>query len=418
MPGASGRTSIPAIEERLSDPSFWADPYPTYDLLRREAPVYWSETQGRWLVTAFGLAEEVLTRPADFSSVGFESRHIDRLPQEVGVHASRVAEHFAPAQLVSSDPPDHTRIRRAFGSHFLPRKVASLGDLIRATAARLMDASDREPFDVVADLAEPLPVHVISEVVGIPDEFRTRIPPVTLDQREFFGSPDIGPDHAVRFTDSLEEWHGLLTGWMEERREDPQDDVLTRAAQMVDEERVTHDEAIATLLHLVIAGNGTTTALIGNALYHILRHPDQARKLAANRGLTPNAIEEALRYETPLPSDRRIATRDLVLGDAAIREGDLVMSVLAAANRDHDHFPEPERFDIARRFQDSHHFAFGRGIHLCLGAPVARLEAVIAVEAVFDHFDDPGLVEGFEPDWHAVTTHRGLRTLPVVDGNR
>lgn len=413
MPGTAVRTSIPDIERRLTDPSFWADPYPTYDVLRREAPVYWSETQGRWLVTAFDLAEQVLTRPADFSSVGFESRHIARLPQEVGAQAGRVAEHFATPQLVSSDPPDHTRIRRAFGSHFLPRKVASLGDLIRATAARLVNTADREQFDVVADLAEPLPVHVISDVVGIPHEFRNRIPPVTLDQREFFGSPDIVPDHAVRFTDSLEEWHGLLTGWMDERRVDPQDDVLTRAAQMVDEDRVTHDEAIATLLHLVIAGNGTTTALIGNALYHILRDPEQAKRIAEDRELIPNAIEETLRYETPLPSDRRIATRELSLGDAAIPEGDLVMAVLAAANRDPAHFPDPERFDITRRFQDRHHFAFGRGIHLCLGAPVARLEAAIAVEAVFDHFGDPGLVAGFEPDWHAITTHRGLRTLPV-----
>lgn len=380
--------------------------------------MYWSEGRGHWLVTEFDLAETVLTEPTDFSSVGFENRHIARLPEDTRVRAARVAVHFETPQLVSSDPPDHTRIRRAFGSHFLPRKVASLDTLIRAVAAQLLQSVAGRQFDVVADLAEPLPVHVISEVVGIPREFRDRIPPVTLDQREFFGSPSIGPEHARRFTSSLEEWRGLLTEWMDARRRTPEDDVLTRAAQMVDEGRVTLDEAIATLLHLVIAGNGTTTALIGNAMYHVLRHPEQARKISANPELIPNAIEETLRYETPLPRDRRIATRDLTLGDAEIQAGDLVMSVLAAANRDPNHFPDPHRFDAARSFRESHHFAFGRGIHLCLGAPVARLEAAIAIEALFGHFTDLRLVEGYEPDWHAITTHRGLTKLPVVTDRR
>ena len=408
-----GRISIPAIEERLVHPSFQADPHPTYHLLRREAPVYWSDRKGYWLVTGYDLAEQVLTRPEDYSSVGFESRHIARLPDEVGAHAARVADHFATVQLVSSDPPNHTRIRRAFGTQFLPRKVAPLADVVRATADRLLSAVDRDRIDVVADFAEPLPVDVISEVIGIPAEYRDRIPPVTLDQREFFGSPAIRPEHAIRFSETLDEWHRLLTEWMDARRLRPRDDVLTQAADMVDEERITHDEAIVTLLHLVIAGNGTTTALIGNAVYHILRHPDQAGAIMDDPALIPNAIEETLRYEAPLPNDRRIATRELTLGDCTIREGDLVMSVLAAANRDPDHFPDPDRFDITRTFGDGHHFAFGRGIHLCLGAPVARLEAAVALEALFDHFGRPGLADGFEPDWHAISTHRGLKSLPV-----
>lgn len=408
-----GRTSIADIEERLADPFFQADPHPTYHELRRRAPVYWSERRGHWLVTSMDLVVEVLGNPADFSSVGFEWRRIDQLSDEVVSHAGRVADHFAILQLVSSDPPDHTRLRRAFGSQFLPRKVAPLAGMIRTTANRLLDRADPMRPDIVADFAEPLPVEVISEIIGVPEDARSRIPVVTLDQREFFGSPTLGIDHARRFSETLEEWHGLLSSWMNERRRQPVDDVLTRGAEMVDAGRISHDEAVTTLLHLVIAGNGTTAALIGSAVYHILRHPDQARILAEEPDRIPNAVEEALRFEAPLPTDRRIATRELTLGGRTIAEGDLVMSVLAAANRDPAHFPDPDRFDVTRTFKGSHHLAFGRGIHLCLGAPVARLEASVALNTLFDRFGVARLPEGFEPDWHAITTHRGLKTLPI-----
>jgi cytochrome P450 len=163
----------------------------------------------------------------------------------------------------------------------------------------------------------------------------------------------------------------------------------------------------------VIAGNGTTTALIGNAVFHILRHPDQARLLVDEPERIANAVEEALRFEAPLPTDRRLATRTLTLGDQTIAEGDLVMSVLAAANRDPEHFPDPDTFDVTRSFREAHHVAFGRGIHLCLGAPVARLEATVGLETLFERFGLARIPDGFEPDWHAITTHRGLKTLPI-----
>ncbi|MDH3248546.1 MAG: cytochrome P450 [Acidimicrobiia bacterium] len=413
-----GRQSIPEIEALLADPGFQADPHAAFHILRRRAPVYWSESRNHWLVTSMDLVGEVLGNPTDFSSVGFESRKIGRLSDEVASASATVRDHFATNQLVSSDPPDHTRIRRAFGSQFLPRKVMPLGRMIRAAAERLLDAIDPDRPDVVPDLAEPLPVEVISEIIGIPQHARDRIPVVTLDQREFFGAPSLNVDHARRFSSTLTEWNGLLSTWMDERRSSPGDDILTRAAEVVDDGRVSHDEAVATVLHLVIAGNGTTTALISNAVYHILRHPDQARLLASEPDRIPNAVEEALRFEAPLPTDRRIATRTRALGDETILEGDLVMAGLAAANRDPEHFDAPDEFDVTRTFTESHHVAFGRGIHLCLGAPVARLEAAVALEVLFERFGVAALPDGFEPNWHAITTHRGLRTLPILPERR
>lgn len=407
------KPSIPEIEDRLTAPSFQRNPHPTYHFLRRHAPVYWSDRRGYWLVTSMDLVAEVLGNAADFSSVGFETRRIDQLSDDVAGEAKGVGEHFSTPQLVSSDPPDHTRIRRAFGASFLPRKVAPLEPLIRDAAERILDTANPQRPDIVSDFAEPLPVEVVSEIIGVPRDSRDRIPVVTMDQRVFFGSSSLTAQQAGHFSRTLDEWHVLLTSWMNDRRDAPRDDVLTRAAEMVDEGRISADEAVTTLLHLVIAGNGTTTALISSAVYHILRHREQARLLYENRDLLANAVEEALRYEAPLPTDRRIANREVTLGGQVIEQGDLVMSVLAAANRDPDHFPNPDAFDITRSFKSSHHFAFGRGIHLCLGAPVARLEATIALDTIFDRFGLARLPEDFEPDWHAITTHRGLRTLPI-----
>lgn len=413
MKDVATKASITEIEERLSGPLFESDPHEAFRVLRESAPIYWSETRGHWLVTSMDLVAEVLGDPASFSSVGFESKRIDRLPNEVAQHAKGVADHFSVLQMVSSDPPDHTRIRRAFGAGFLPRKVGPLAPMMRDSADRLLDQADKEMPDIVTDLAEPLPVEVVSEIVGVPRETRARIPHVTLDQREFFGAANLTVDNADRFTHSLDEWDTLLRSWMAERRNEPRDDVITRASEMVMEERITESEAVATLLHLVIAGNGTTTALISTATFHILRHREQAAMLVADRDLIPNAVEEALRFEAPLPTDRRIATEEVSIGGQTIAKGDVVMSVLAAANRDPAHFRDPNLFDVTREFNQKHHVAFGRGIHLCLGAPVARLETAVALEAIFDRYGAAEIPAGFEPSWHAIATHRGLRSLPI-----
>jgi len=407
-------TTVPDLDDLLVEPGFAADPHPTYHRLRDAAPILWSEHQGHWVVTSFDLVQEVLTQHETFSSVGFETRHIDRLPEPTRLAAVAVTAHFETLQMVSSDPPDHTRLRRAFGPGFLPRNVAGLAPMIRAIADRLLEGVDA--FDLMTDFAEPLPVEVVSEVVGIPGPDRARIPGLTLAQREFFGSANPSPKVAERYGEYLGSWRSSMRQWLDDRRANPADDILTRTAAMIDDGRISEAEAIATLLHLVVAGNGTTTALIGNLVYLLLSNPDQLTAVTHDRSLVPNAVEEALRFEAPLPRDRRIALHDVEIGGVTIRSGDLVMSVLAAANRDPAHFPDPDRFDVTRSFDGSHHVAFGRGIHLCLGAPVARLEASIALEAVLDHLPDPTFDGAFDPSWHAVATHRGLGSLPIRSG--
>ncbi len=406
---------IAEVENALVSGDFADRQHDIYRRLREESPVYWSPALGQWLVTTFDLVDEVLTNPRLFSSMGAEMGHINNLDAAVREENTMLVDHFGVAQLNITDPPEHTRIRRAFGRSFVPRAVASFEGGIRAAADRLMGASiaDGEVVDVVSRLAEPLPVEVVSDVVGIPRSRRGDIPSVTMDQRHFFGTTPPDPGRAGHFGRNLAKWHELLTSWIDERRLRPRDDVLTRAAQMIDAGQLTLPEAIATCLHLIIAGNGTTTASIGNTAYLLLSHPEQLASLEEDETLIANCVEESLRFESPLPRDRRTALESCELGGEIIGAGERVVCVLAAANRDPAHFEDPDRFDIHRSYTPQQHAAFGRGIHFCLGAPVARLEVAVAIKSLLAHVPAPRLDPGFEPEWHSVTTHRGMVSLPI-----
>jgi len=408
------RTGIDDIERALADPGFRTEPHAVYHRLREVAPVYWSPSSNEWLVTSYALVDEVLTTPLVFSSVGAEAAHIGRLDPASRAAAPVLDGHFSGPQLNISDPPDHTRLRRAFGRPFLPREVARHAPTVRHLAERSLDRAARSgaPLDLVRDLAAPLPVEVIAALLGIPGPDRDDIPALTLDQRHFFGEPP-SIERARSFDARLHRWRQRITALLDERRASPRDDVLTRVAEVVDADAVSLDEALATFVHLVIAGNSTTTALIGNALYALLDHPDQLELVRRDRRHVAGCVEETLRVESPLPRDRRIARAEYELGGQAIRAGDRVSAVLAAANRDPAHFPDPDRFDITRDVGAAHHAAFGRGIHLCLGAPVARLEAAVAIEAVLDRVAEPRLPAGFRPRWHPVASHHTLTSLPI-----
>ncbi len=403
------------LESALTSELMRSDPHRVHRALRETAPVYYSAAVGGWLVTSFDLVEEVLTDQRRFSSAGAEIHFIERLDPETAQDTATLRRHFAVPQLNTSDPPDHTRIRRAFGRSFLTRDIARYAGRIQAAADELLANGLRaDLFDVISSFAEPLPVRIVSEIIGVPASHQDRIPIVTMDQRYFFGTVHPSEVTAIQFDASLEEWHGLLSGWLRDRLVEPRDDVMTRAATIVDEGGLSRDEAIATLLHFVIAGNGTTTALIGNIIYALASHPEQLDALIEEPDLLSNCIEETLRWEAPLPRDRRIAVEETTLDGIIINKGDKVYSVLAAANRDPAHFADPDTFNIHRSFTTKHHAAFGRGIHFCLGAPVARLEAAIAVRQLLDHIPRLRLAPQFRPKWHDISTHRGLTTLPIL----
>ena len=412
---ASPAPTLPQVDGAFRSGAVYRDPHAVYRLLRETAPVYWSPYLRQWLVTSFELVEEVLRQPRRFSSFGFDTSYIAELPADSRSEVSTLEHHFQQRGLIQADPPEHTRLRRALGPSFAANVVGELEATIRGVIDQLLADTEHE-LELIRDLAGPLPVRVIAELLGVDEEHRGSFTVWSADAVSFFGTPTPRPAAARRLDADLVEWRGLLTRLLDERRSARRDDLLTTVAGLVDTGVITHEEALFTCVHLLIAGHETTTNLIGNTMFCLLTHPDQLALVADDPALVPAAVEEELRFEPPIQRIRRVGTEPCELGGASIRAGDPVIPVLAAANRDPRRFAEPERFDILRKLGSSEqrHMAFGHGVHFCVGAPLARIEAPAAVGKVIERFPGLALAEGFVPDWRPTINLRGLRSLPVI----
>jgi cytochrome P450 len=346
------------VIDRFSE-SARRNPYPTYERLRASAPVFHDPTSGLWLVLDYEGVKWVLSDPATFSS------------------------RYGPDWMIFADPPRHTKLRGLVSKAFTPRSVAALEPRIRELCRELLDrVAVQGEIDLVTDFAAPLPMLVIAEMLGIPAEDRPRFQRWTdaiLAMSYTIGGPAAAARAAAEgFAAVTTEIDGYLGDLLAARRADPRDDLLTRlAGAEVDGERLTHVEIRGFFQLLLLAGSETTTNLISNAVLCLSENPEQFARLRAEPDLLPSAIEEVLRYRSPLQWMYRIARRDVDLGGAAVPAGTMVLAVIGAANRDPAAFPDPGRFDITRA--PNPHLAFGHGPHFCLGAPLARLEARVAL---------------------------------------
>jgi cytochrome P450 len=410
------RTGLSDVEAAFRSGSFFQEPHQVYRRLRDEAPVYWSPYLGQWLVTSYEHVEEVLRRPRVYSNFGFDTAYIGRLTDDQRADVPTLEHHFRQRGLIQADPPEHTRLRRALGSHFTGKAMAQLEDRIRAAIDELLAARTGDGLDVVTDLAEPLPVRVIAELLGVGPDQRAGFPQWSAAAVRFFGTPLPDAENARRLDSDLVEWRTLLETLLDERRRAPSDDLLTVVVGLIDSGSITEEEALFTCVHLLIAGHETTTNLIGNTMLCLLTHPAAMKAVTEDQTLIPGAIEEVLRFEPPIQRIRRVATDTASLGGAHIRPGEAVIPVLAAANRDPARFDEPEHFDIHRVLDGSaqRHVSFGHGVHFCLGAPLARLEAPAAIAAMLKRSPHAALPEGFVPDWKRTINMRGLRSLPIT----
>jgi pimeloyl-[acyl-carrier protein] synthase len=312
------------------------------------------------------------------------------------------------------DPPDHTRLRGLVNKAFTPRMVERLAPRIRKLAEELLDArAARGGMDAIADFAAPLPLLVIAELLGVPTEDRERLKrwsddlAIMLDGTvalQFLGS-------AVQ---AAVEFDGYLRQRIAERRRAPRDDLLSELVAAQERgEALSEDEIVGSTILLLGAGHETTTNLIGNGILCLLRHPEQLARLRGDAGLLPSAVEEFLRYESPVQATSRIFPRDEVeVGGVAIPKGEEIGLFLGAANRDPEVFPDPERFDVGRR--DNRHLSFGLGIHFCLGAGLARLEGRVAFEALLERAPGLRAAEESEPVWRPGFLFRGVEALPVL----
>ena len=309
------------------------------------------------------------------------------------------------------DPPDHTRLRALVNKAFTPRAVNALEPQIRGIMGGLLDdIDDPGGFDLMPAVAQPLPVIVIAEMLGVPPQDREQFKTWSA-QRARLLEPTIGRREREAGAAASRAFDAYFRKIIEARRADPRDDILSALVQAEDEgERLTERETLNMLRLLLIAGNETTTNLIGNGVLALLRSPDQLRRLRDDPALIPSAVEELLRFDSPVQTDFRRVLEDCEVNGFPVRKRDNVVLLMGAANRDPDAFDDPDRLDVGR--DQGPHLSFGRGIHHCLGAPLARLEGRIALEMLLERFAVIGLAT-HRPRFRRTIVLRGLESLPI-----
>lgn len=383
------------------------DPHPIYHQMRTQAPVYpaTGPTTGRrtWFLTGHHDVQAVQRHP----DIG---RELAGLTDELAApHRAAGLDpgHQLSRNLLNLDPPDHTRLRRLVAPAFGPRTVAPLAARIEEIVADLIEgmrAANGE-VDLIEALALPLPVTVIAELLGIPIDDRHSFR--TLVDRVLHGD---GPDQS-----GFADFAAYLTERIEWRRRNPGEDLLSQLIEAKEAgDRLTHSELLATAFLLLIAGHETTVNLIGNGVLELLRHAPQLRQLRTHPALIDSAVEEILRYRGPVERGRHLFTlADVELAGVRIPRGEVLIPVLAAANRDPAVFEAPDTFDITR--QPNRHVGFGHAAHFCLGAPLARLEGKVAISALVQQFPNLSLaIDPTEAEWtNGNAMLRGLRRLPV-----
>lgn len=395
------------------DPAYRSNPYPVLNHLRETDPVHVSPL-GFTALSRYADCATMLRHPMSTS----DSRKSPGWPEQVraqGLDPDQVLLESTPPFLFM-DPPDHTRLRGLVNKAFTPRVVENLRPRVEAIVAELLDAAaKRGSLEVIEELAYPLPVIVISEMLGVPKEDSETFKAWSREMARSL-DPDfvLPPEVQERRQRAAEEFTEYMRGLIAKRRVEPQDDLLS-ALIAVEEEglKLTENELLSTAILLLIAGHETTVNLIGNGTLALLRHPDQMQRLRDDPSLIKTAVEELLRFDPPVQLTGRIALEDIELSDVVIPKHTQTVLLLGAANRDPAQFPDPERLDIGRT--ENRHLAFGMGIHFCLGAPLARIEGQIAIGEFVRRVLAPGLVED-PPPYKENITLRGIASLPVRFG--
>jgi cytochrome P450 len=373
-------------------------PYPSYDRWRDENPVVWNDEMAAWLVTGFKEATFVLDNHEIFSSTN-----------SVFVPQARNVESFP--SIINTDEPRHKKLRALATKAFTPKSIErDWVPRIRRIVSEQLEGIAGNTFRVIGDLAYPLPVRMIAEIVGVEPEKFPQFKRWSDEIVKRIGVEE--PENPEEFRAAI---YGLSAYFFEQaelRRRQPRDDLLTRLVESeVDGQRLTPAELQAFLVLLLVAGNETTTNLIGTAIAVLAESPESMSRIQEDRSLVSNLIEESLRWEAPIQGFYRKATRDVELAGARIKAGEPLCVLFGAGNRDPKEFESAAEFNLDGARRD--HLAFGKGIHYCLGANLARIEAEIALNAVLDHFQTLTPQSGFRVQWRPTPFFRGMEEYPV-----
>jgi cytochrome P450 len=378
-----------ALAARLTDPELYrTDPHPLYARLRAEAPVAWNAERGFWAVATHADVGAIESDHTTFCAGG------GILVEEIGT------TYATPPTMMHSDPPVHTRYRRLVQPAFKPSVVRALEPVVRdRTAALVARVEDGAATDVVAALSVPLPLQVISVILGVPDDEWERC--YEWSEAVIPGATDWPEERRAQLMSDMVTY---LVGAAKDRRARPRHDVLSLLAHVdLDGERLSDDELAMFLVQLLVAGNETTRDMISSGLLGLAEHPGQWSRLRADRSLVPRAVEEMLRWSSPVVSFMRTATRATEVRGVAVAAGEPLLMLFASANRDEDAFgPSASVFDVGR--DPNPHLAFGQGNHFCLGAALARLEGRVVLDELLDRFADVGPVGPVERSPSSVVT--------------
>lgn len=390
------------MEIDFADPGFLRDPYPTLARLREHAAVSWHDGTGRWLAASHAGVGAVL-----------RDRRLGRLWQD-----KEPAAFFAPFnllhrnQMMENEPPAHTRLRSLVAQAFSRGHVERLRPAVAAEATALLAAAGPE-FDLLADVAEPLAVTVIAELLGVPREDRHRLRPWSAAIVRMYEVAPSAATEAAAVT-AAGEFADYLRTLAARRRDDPRDDLISHLVAARDgTDRLSADELVASAILLLNAGHEASVNALGGGMVALLRHPDQLARLRADRTLIPATVEEMIRYDPPLHLFIRTATADVTIAGVTIPAGAEVAALLGAANRDPAVFADPDSFDAGR--DPNPHVGFGAGLHFCLGAPLARIELQVALTALLDHA--PSWALAAEPVQRPTFVLRGYTAIALTQAS-
>jgi cytochrome P450 len=397
---------------RLEDPDFYLDdPFPVYARLRREAPVFWYAPRRTWALSKHDDVRYVATNPNTFSS------RFGLFLQDANKGASPAGELFGESgeQIGMTDPPRHTELRRIAAPGFTPRAVAKLTAGVERICDELIGRIEPgKPFDFVEEIAAKLPIQSACEMLGLPHD-RTDEIRFWSDELERVGTTELSPEELQEAVANFSGMNDYLLEQFEAKRRNPGDDLISvLLSAELDNDKLSEANVMMFTQTMIAAGNDTTRAMLSGIIATLAEFPDERRKVVADPSIVPGALEEVMRWVTPARGFLRTATQDTELRGQAIKEGEHLYLMYDAANRDEDVFAKPETFDVTRT-ENHHQVAFGLGTHVCIGAPLVRMETKVFLEKLVGRFSDWEIAG--EPRRTQTVLRSGWLELPVVFGS-
>jgi cytochrome P450 len=408
------------LKQAFADETYFSNPFPLFSDLRKNDPVFFSETLGGWVVTRFADVSDILHNHQDYSSKGRVIHLIGKLEPDIQDKLPMLQMHFATG-LAHSDAPEHKRLRGLLAQAFTPKVSESMRPITREVVQNIFENLNSNS-DMIHDVFTPVPALVVGRLLGSTD---TDIPNLIRWAGAINGLYEKGgvidPQKALYAEEMLQEIRLFVTNLANERRVlrdkgklNPSQDVLAGLVNAeTDGDSLSESELVSTVVTLFVAGHETTTHLLGNGLLALLKNNLELQKIRGNHDLIPHAIDEMARYDGSVPRSWRLTKREMEISGVVIPEGELVLPMLSSANRDESEFPNPDEFDLNRDTRK--HLAFGRGVHVCFGAPLARIEGQEILKELLTKFPEVKLaVEVSDLQWRKDVALRGLVSLPVT----